>query len=114
MFIKNFIRINKENGKEMEELKEKIQQYCLDESKLFEILNNIMNANLDKKRRKRLWIYILNLPVSEKKIVLPPKIINQIEEDSVKDLGRKKYVKDIKWQIWEARQNNNSIIESKK
>jgi hypothetical protein len=109
-FITNFIKVRKENGKEIKKFKRKIEQHCLDEPELLKILNEIYEADIAKEVKKKLWACILLLP--EKEINLPSGVINQIKNDIGILRGEEK--RAMEHFIWETEQINNKVDEKSK
>jgi len=99
----------------MKNFKEDIRNCSSDELKFLRFLNKIMNANLDKEKKKKLWLYILNLPSSPYKIPLSPNVLDRIKEHALEEFGKDKSINDIKWQLWGAERNSKTIMtESEK
>lgn len=108
LYIDNLIRIHKENGKEMKELKNDAKKCCSDEFKLLKLLNKIVNANQDKKTMKKRLKLFLILPSSPNEIFLPPDVINRTREYIFKDLGRKEYL-GMRWRIEDAERDCDAM-----
>ena len=83
---------------------------CLHEE-LPEIREEIKNDPLlDKRKKEKLWITILNLPFSQRK-ALPPNVIEQVKKDLLEELGEEEFRKNMKWLIQDTELENTKIIK---